>query len=143
MARARSMSGKHVIYVYGTLRKGGAVTHLVPGELYDLGWYPGIKMLPPDAHKWVVTERIEVDDQRLVELDIYEGCNHGDLTNQSNLYNRVPYLDGWIYVYNQPLDKRPIIESGDWKEYRDGVVYAGTTVTTEPTYDEEDGEKAV
>lgn len=107
---------KHKLYVYGTLRPGGAVTHLVPGELYELGWYPGIKLLAPDAHKWVVTECIEVDDEQLKNLDMYEGY---DPKNEGgSLYIRKPYLGGWIYVYNDSFNGRPLIESGDWLEHR-------------------------
>lgn len=107
---------KHTLYVYGTLRPGGADRHLVPGEMYELGWYPGVKLLAPDSHKWIVTERIEVDDEQLKNLDNYEGYDPKDEVN--SLYIRKPYLGGWIYVYNNSLEGRPLIESGDWLEHR-------------------------
>lgn len=107
----------HTLYVYGTLRPGGAVTHLVPGELYELGWYPGLKLLAPDSHSWVVTERIEVDDEQLSNLDTYEGYDPEDELN--SLYLRRPYLGGWIYVYNSKLEGRRLIESGDWLAHRE------------------------
>lgn len=106
----------HNVYVYGTLRPGNGEVHVIPGVIYDLGWYPGLKMLTPDKGKFVIAERLEVDDRRLEELDAYEGYDR--LNPRESLYIRVPYLDGWVYIYNRDLDKRQPIPDGDWLKHR-------------------------
>lgn len=113
----------HIIYVYGTLRPKNkdltaknTETVEVPGYMYDLGWYPGAIIRAPDrTESSFIAEKIEVDDEKLKELDRYEGYYEDDPAN--SLYIRRPYLDGWIYEYNRPVDGAKIVESGDWLEY--------------------------
>lgn len=105
----------HTIYVYGTLRTGDTPTVLVPGFLYDLGWYPGIELKTPGCNAWVVCEKLEVDDTRLAQLDRYEGYRPDDL--KGSLYLRVPYLDGEIYTYNHSFSGRTLVTplpEADW-----------------------------
>lgn len=107
---------RHKILVYGTLRPGDTETVLVPGVLYDLGWYPGIRLLSPDDGKFVTCEVREVSDEGLEEFDTYEGY---DADNpEGSLYLRVPFEDKHIYVYNQDFGSRPVVESGDWLQHR-------------------------
>lgn len=111
----------HKVYVYGTLRpshKTGDIpekTYKVPGKLFKLGWYPGIKLMKEEEcnGNYVVCEQIEVDSDGLRELDQYEGC-YPDLPPSESLYLRTSYLDGWIYTYNRSLEDYNHIESGDW-----------------------------
>lgn len=110
------MNPTHKVYVYGTLRPGGTPEHLVPGVLYDISWFPGIQLV--DGHtdsRRVVCEVLEVDDNRLAGLDRYEGYYEND--HERSLYLRVPFEDGWIYVYNQSFDGKTVIESGDWVKH--------------------------
>lgn len=107
----------HLVYVYGTLRPGGSDLHMVPGVMYNMGHYPGVRIMSPTAGKFVVCERIEVSDTRLAQLDHYEGYRPDDPAR--SLYLRVPYLDGYIYEYNQSLDDRKVIEGGDWLAFRE------------------------
>lgn len=109
---------KHKIYVYGTLMPNdGREKVLIPGLLYDLGWFPGIKFLDHDAvNPVVVCEIIEVDNNRLKELDRYEGYHPDDEVN--SLYIRRSYRDGWIYEYNNPCCTRDLIPSGDWLAHK-------------------------
>lgn len=102
----------HKIYVYGTLRPFNSPTVEVAGELFDLGWYPGARLGGSSTFK---AEVIEVDDEKLQDLDDYEGFSPNSPEN--SLYLREKYEDGWIYVYNQDLTDRRPIESGDWAEY--------------------------
>jgi len=108
----------HIVYVYGTLRPGGSETVRVPGTMFSMGHFPGIKLEGADSSNFVVCERIEVSDVRLAQLDRYEGYHPDDPAH--SLYLRVPYLDGHIYVYNQSFDGKQLIESGDWLEYTGG-----------------------
>jgi gamma-glutamylcyclotransferase (GGCT)/AIG2-like uncharacterized protein YtfP len=106
----------HFVYVYGTLRPGGKELHMVPGVMFDMGYYPGVKLGAPDGGKFVVCEKVEVSDTRLAQLDRYEGFHKDDPAH--SLYLRVPYLDGHIYVYNQGFEGRRVVEGGDWLKHK-------------------------
>jgi len=108
---------KHKIRVYGTLRPGNTPVELVPGFLYDLGWYPGAALKAPGCNSFITCEVIEATDAELERLDYYEGYSKDDEAN--SLYLRVPYLDGWIYVYNHDLSNHRLIEGGDWLKHKD------------------------
>lgn len=110
--------------MYGTLRPGNSPTFEIPGELYDLGWYPGIKLVNPTNSR-VVVEMLEVSDHKLKQLDQYEGYHEND--EKSSLYLRREInveidtgpVKGWIYVYNHDINSRfPYIPGGDWLSYR-------------------------
>ena len=62
----------HKLFVYGTLRPKSGVTVKVPGKLYDLGWFPGCKLIP-DGDAEFDCEILEVDDAGLRRADQYEG----------------------------------------------------------------------
>ena len=119
---------KHLVFVYGTLRRGGARSMSVrfpsakfiadaevSGSLYDLGAYPGL--LLSESNSQVIGEVYEVDDEVLNELDDFEASTH---------YRRKPVeislgthrMAGWTYEPRpefHPL--RTLIKSGDWIEY--------------------------
>lgn len=117
------MNKRHAVYVYGTLRPGlNTDTFIVPGVMYDLGHYPGIKLSEDSVANTVLCERIEVDDEGLKRLDGYEGYCPSD--PDSSLYLRVSFLDGWIYEYNGHPDNRPKVVGGDWLKHTG--VNAGT-----------------
>ena len=103
------------LLVYGTLRPGGTAAVLVPGTLYDLGSFPGIKLEDGETESFVTCERITVDDATLRRLDQYEGYDPD--RPDGSLYLRVPYGDDQIYVYNRDLSSQPVVQSGDWLEY--------------------------
>ncbi len=117
----------HTVLVYGTLRPfTNEDVVLIPGRLYDLGWYPGIELSsdpelePDEGHGYVVCERITVTDERLEQLDNYEGVNSGG--HGYGLYSRERIGDDFIYVYRNYGDEEPfknatLIESGDWLKY--------------------------
>jgi len=114
----------NTVLVYGTLRpfKNEEIVH-VPGYLYDLGWYPGIALARPSkTDSVVVCERIHVDNEKLEQLDRYEGYD-ADYKNES-LYLRERIADegspngwSWIYTYNKSFRSRPVVESGDWEQH--------------------------
>lgn len=111
----------HNILTYGTLRPFVNTDIVkVPGKLYDLGWYPGIVLgnheNPQEGDSFVTCERITVDDDRLRELDNYEGYNP-DHPEQS-LYLRKKVGQDWIYVYNHSVEGHELIESGDWQQHQ-------------------------
>lgn len=106
-----------LLYVYGTLRPGKHETVKIPGQLFDLGWFPGIKLEGPGE---VVCEAIQVEDWG--PIDRYEGY-YPDCP-QDSLYIRRPLMvphgiHGFIYEYNRPVDLTTRIESGDWITYKE------------------------
>lgn len=115
----------NTVLVYGTLRpfKNEEIV-MVPGKLYDLGWYPGIllggdcgdpELGPADGEGYVTCERIHVSEERLRQLDNYEGYDP-EYPEQS-LYLREKVGEDWIYTYNRSFRGRPVVESGDWEQY--------------------------
>ena len=119
---------KHLVFVYGTLRRGGAramsiifpnskfiADAKVSGSLYDLGAYPGL--LLNESNSLVIGEVYEVDDETLSKLDDLESSSHYwrkqvkiSLGNQSRKC--------WIYAPNpEAFSRRTLITSGDWLEY--------------------------
>lgn len=120
------------ILVYGTLRPGcGAyemfgldestvhvATVRIPGTMYDLGRFPGIKLDGnPDGF---VCDVLEVLDPDVISrLDRYEGY-HEEYPNGSLYIRREITIDGfddpvYIYEYNDHIGGRKLKEGGDWK----------------------------
>lgn len=119
---------KHLVFVYGTLRRGGvrAMPELFPGSefvgrasvrgsLYDFGEYPGL--LLGGAGSPVAGEVYEVGEDVLKQLDDIEAPAH---------YSRREVevsLGGagvrcWVYEPDLSLyPSRTPIPSGDWMEY--------------------------
>lgn len=119
---------KHLVFVYGTLRRGGAnsmsyrfpgakfiADATVSGSLYDLGAYPGLQL--NESNSLVTGEVYEVDDEILKGLDEFEASSH---------YWRKPVeislgthrKRGWTYEpHPEFYSLRTLITSGDWIEY--------------------------
>ncbi|WP_035462493.1 gamma-glutamylcyclotransferase family protein [Alicyclobacillus macrosporangiidus] len=117
------MNSNHVVFVYGTLRKGQSnrrvmKPHLVrelgegviQGEMYDLGAYPAVSL---NGGGIVVGEWVEVTDDGLAALDKLEGY--------PRFYGRTVVKDlngaaeGWVYHMTGRIPAGvPRVESGDW-----------------------------
>lgn len=121
---------KHLVFVYGTLRRGGAraMPAVFPGAkfvgaasvrggLYDLGAHPALLLGGSDSP--VVGEVYEVDDEILDRMDDIEA---------SDRYRRrqvevSPDTGGgacWVYVPEQNPElysRHALITSGDWIEH--------------------------
>ena len=119
---------KHLVFVYGTLRRGGVgampirfpdskfiADAKVSGSLYDLGAYPGLIL--DESNSSVTGEVYEVDDQTLNKLDEFEASSN---------YWRKPVEISlgthrkacWTYEPNPEFYAlRTLITSGDWIEY--------------------------
>ena len=121
---------KHLVFVYGTLRRGDAramsirfpkakfiADAKVSGSLYDLGAYPGL--LLNESNSLVVGEVYEVDDELLNQLDDFEASsNYWRKQVEISLDSHSRMC--WIYVpeYNAEFySHRTLITSGDWLEY--------------------------
>lgn len=131
------MKAGDLIFVYGTLRPGesnalsdpkrfpGMATHLgetrINGRLYDLGWYPGVK----------IPDEVQGDDFRETEdtvtgnvfkidvlclpnmLDSYEGYPH--LYDRTEVFTEHGHV-AWVYTYNGDVGENSRILLGDWKK---------------------------
>ena len=119
---------KHLVFVYGTLRRGSAramsnrfpgsrfiAEAKVSGRLYDLGAYPGL--LLDESNSPVIGEVYEVDDQILQELDDFEASSDY-LRKQVEIALDTDRRRCWIYEPNpESYSLRTLITSGDWIEY--------------------------
>jgi gamma-glutamylcyclotransferase (GGCT)/AIG2-like uncharacterized protein YtfP len=104
-----------IVYVYGTLRPEPKNIVLVPGELYEVSWFPGACLMDEaTTESRIVCERVEVSDETLARLDRYEGYNP---QTHDGLFLRKSYKDGFIYTYNGPMRDCFRISSGDWLYY--------------------------
>jgi len=121
---------KQKIFVYGTLRKGGAANHLMEesswlgsanlsGQLFKIDWYPGA-IYKPGSNQFVVGDIYEVSAKTLSQLDHYEGCSHAH--SQPHEYRRIEVTvttqhgsetcQFWEYAW--ALSQRKRIITGDW-----------------------------
>lgn len=105
----------NIVYVYGTLINPALpVEHSIQGSIYDLGWFPGLK-LGDDPDVVVKAQRHEISDEKLREWDRYEG--HNREKPEESFFRRIPYLDGFVYIYNHDVDTDRVILPGDWLDY--------------------------
>ena len=124
------------LFVYGTLKEGGGLgqslkhirTKCMPGqikaELYNLGWYPGIKLSETAFTSGELHTYPEHAMEEVLKItDRIEGYNEIDPEN--GLYNRVqvkvwtkmdkPPDIAWTYVYNGDIEHHKKIKSGEWE----------------------------
>lgn len=123
----------HIVFVYGTLRKGESNHHVIDGatlleecswtsgELYDTG--AGYPAMFESSDRVVYGEIYEVDDTYLSRIDVLEGFQEG---RRANLYDRViqtvhskeETYDAITYIMKTRVSSFGRIDSGDWVKYR-------------------------
>lgn len=101
----------HLIAVYGTLFDEKAPKDMIPGRIYDLGAFPGYKP-DLDSDDMVFCSIIEVNDENLSQIDVYEGVSAGLYSRQ--MLETALGRDVWVYTYNGEVDPDRLIESGCW-----------------------------
>jgi gamma-glutamylcyclotransferase (GGCT)/AIG2-like uncharacterized protein YtfP len=119
---------KHLVFVYGTLRRGCPramsvrfpnskfITDVrVRGSLYDLGAYPGL--LLNESTSLVTGEVYEVDNELLNTLDEFEASS-SYLRKQVEISLDTQRKVCWTYEPDPEFySPRTLITSGDWIEY--------------------------
>ena len=104
----------HTVLTYGTLRPfTNKNIFRVPGRLYHLGSFPGLK-LDNSSDTMVTCELIEVTDEELERLDLYEGYRPSDPDNSLYIRRKLDW-GPFIYEYNGEIQSfHEIIPSGTW-----------------------------
>lgn len=128
------------IAVYGSLRQGSVAglkmkgaeyvgKDLVRGTLYDVSWFPGIKLDDKPIGDSLSGSVVTVEVFRLPEdpaqaeallshLDSYEGYYPDHPSNSLFVRKETVTLgEGlctWVYEFNQDVCSHQIVESGDW-----------------------------
>lgn len=125
----KSDTGPELVFVYGTLRRGGSNAFrmdgaefvgpaTVGGVLYRISWYPGL-VLEGDGR--VTGEVHRVGPELLRALDEFEGLAAGEI--EGSEYRRVKVeallggeeeLEVWVYEWKGAFNEDERIQSGDW-----------------------------
>ena len=119
---------KHLVFVYGSLRRGGAGAMSIrfprsrfiadaktSGSLYDLGAYPGL--LLNESNSLVTGEVYEVDEEILNKLDDFEASSNY-LRRQVEISLGDHKRLCWTYEPSpESYSLETLIRSGDWIEY--------------------------
>ena len=131
------------LFVYGSLRSGfhhPAFQYIsryfrleasgrIRGSLYDLGQFPAA--VPCGDDHFIVGELYIIKDEAefsyaIEQLDDYEGVIVEEDEGETPMYRRevsTIYLDNnatklaWVYSYNDSVEGKPLITSGDVLEY--------------------------
>lgn len=133
---SESQQSKELVFVYGTLRRGGSNAFRmdgaefvgkgrVEGKLHVITWYPGL--IPGSGLGWVTGEVYRVGPDQMKALDEFEGLSAGEIEGSEYRRVKVPArIDGssgeetgqvWIYEWKGPVDEAKRIPSGDWLAY--------------------------
>ena len=130
-------SGVQYVAVYGTLRAGGVndIARLRPGmvctgrttltgTLYDMGWYPGLRL---EGQQQVLAEVYPLDPALEQVLDGYEGIWPQDTGEYTKRIVTVPVAQPGggstmlaVLVYEalpQALVQTPVIDADDWLQW--------------------------
>jgi gamma-glutamylcyclotransferase (GGCT)/AIG2-like uncharacterized protein YtfP len=119
-----------LVFVYGTLRRGGSNAFRMDGaefvgageasgKLYAISWYPGLVLCGgSDAVKG---DLFRVGASQLAVLDEFEGISADEIEGAE--YRRVKAgattgsgesLTAWVYEWIGPVQENRRILSGDW-----------------------------
>jgi gamma-glutamylcyclotransferase (GGCT)/AIG2-like uncharacterized protein YtfP len=116
------MDGAVLVFVYGTLRRGGSnhfrmegldfiAEGVLNGRLYQMGGYPGL--LLDGAAGPVCGEVFKVPEERIAALDAYEGDEYRRVRVAVTPADGV-VLDAWVWEWLGPVDELSRIHGGDW-----------------------------
>lgn len=121
---------KQIVFVYGTLRRGGSnhfylagaefvAAGTVMGRLYRIDWYPGLVL--DTAGSEIRGEVYAVDSEQLSALDAFEGLSAGEI--EGSEYRRIQTsvmlqdsqtITAWVWEWLGNVDESLRIADGDW-----------------------------
>jgi gamma-glutamylcyclotransferase (GGCT)/AIG2-like uncharacterized protein YtfP len=117
--------GDELLFVYGTLRRGGSHHDLLHGapmlgdwtsgphfDLLDMGPYPALI----GGRGRVSGEIYRIGSHMLPALDAYEGCP-GDYRRERI---HTPFGEAWVYLWDRPAPAVSVIPGGDWLQHLAG-----------------------
>jgi len=121
-----------LFFVYGTLKEGGHYSHhlkkfrrkvmkaTVTGTLYDLGYFPGMRLeggniVHGEVHEYKEARHVT---EKMDEIEGYVG------PGMDNFYERVKTnaliegkskpIEVETYIFSRPIDKSKMIPDGNW-----------------------------
>lgn len=115
-------SGVTLVFVYGTLRRGGVAEHLIDGPrqyavLADHALYGRTRPYPfavSQEGSMVHGEVVGVSASQLDELDEYEGTEYRRVELKVDSVEGPVLAHVWVAVQPRPLSESELIPSGDW-----------------------------
>jgi gamma-glutamylcyclotransferase (GGCT)/AIG2-like uncharacterized protein YtfP len=124
------MDPSELVFVYGTLRRGGS-NHFrmagaefisagtIMGRMYRIDWYPGLVL--DEAGGEISGEVYAVDGDLLAALDAFEGVSASE--SEGSEYRRVQTtvvqqnsetLTAWVWEWRGVVSEDRRISAGDW-----------------------------
>ena len=121
---------RHLVFVYGTLRRGGSnhfrmagaeyiASGSIMGRMYRIDWYPGL-VLDPSGYE-IQGEVYQTDAELLAALDLFEGISSGEV--EGSEYRRLEttvvlhdsqVVNAFVWEWHGVIDESRRISSGDW-----------------------------
>lgn len=118
------MAGLNKVFTYGTLRDGQEPTHRLPGYMMfvvrgNTFNFPFIQAYPwQDQQPNIFGNIMEVSDEELAQLDVYENVESGLYTREEvvvySLESRVSKPEIVQAYIGGPVLARPIVINGTW-----------------------------
>lgn len=122
--------GPELVFVYGTLRRGGSnhfrmagaefvASGTISGRMYRIDWYPGLIL--DSAGDEIKGEVYSVGPELLSALDIFEGLSAGEIEGSEYRRTRTPVMKqdsqtitAWVWEWLGMVDESQRIRDGDW-----------------------------
>jgi gamma-glutamylcyclotransferase (GGCT)/AIG2-like uncharacterized protein YtfP len=127
----KSDTGSELVFVYGTLRRGGSNAFRMDGAefvgrgsvagcLHAISWYPGLVL--GNGCGRVVGEVYRVGAEHLRALDEFEGISASEIEGAEYRRVRVEVIPdagtdtwiAWAYEWKGAVDEGALVWSGDW-----------------------------
>lgn len=127
------MSDPQLVFVYGTLRRGGSnhfrmdgaeyiASGTIMGRMYRIDWYPGLVL--DEAGDEIHGEVYSVGLELLSALDVFEGLSAGDI--EGSEYRRAKTIvirrdsqpaEAWVWEWLGETSESQRLVDGDWLKH--------------------------
>ncbi|GAA5117630.1 gamma-glutamylcyclotransferase [Luteolibacter yonseiensis] len=127
------MSDPQLVFVYGTLRRGGSnhfrmagaefiASGTITGRMYRIDWYPGLVL--DGAGDEIQGEVYSVGPEQLAALDVFEGLSAGEIEGSEYRRSRTVVIgrdsrpiDAWVWEWLGITDESQRLRDGDWLKH--------------------------